>query len=29
MAAKYKPVMRAGVAIQAWRDAPYKYVFPQ
>lgn len=29
LAAKYKPVMRAGVAVQAWRDASYKYVFPE
>jgi protein TonB len=29
MAAKYKPVMRGGVAVQAWRDASYKYVLPE
>lgn len=29
LAAKYKPVVRAGVAMQAWRDASYRYVLPE
>jgi periplasmic protein TonB len=29
MAAKYKPVIRGGVAVQAWRNASYKFVLPE
>jgi protein TonB len=29
LSAQYKPVMRGGVPVQAWRDASFKYVLPE
>jgi protein TonB len=29
LSAQYKPVMRGGLPVQAWRDASFKYVLPE
>lgn len=29
LSARYRPVMRGGVAVPAWRDASYKFVLPE
>jgi protein TonB len=29
MAARYKPVVRSGVAVEAWRDASFRFVLPE